>query len=265
MPCGATQDDGSWWRGLTECGPLEEGNGKPLQYSCLENPMNNMKRQNDRVLKWFAIPFSSGPHSVRPLHRDLPILGCPAGMALFRWVRQGCGLLWLVWLVFCEYGFSVSALWCPLATSIIFLGFLLPWAWGISSRLLQQSTAAAPYLGQRVSPLHRPSLPSTWDSSSRPACASAATAPWTWIALPGCCPVLRHGGPSPGHRPWTSMWGGSSRLSPLTSNGGWLLPATAPDFRHGVAPLGSTVCWPSQPLALNAPTRSKIPFKTWFQ
>ena len=28
-----------------------EGNGKPLQYSCLENPMNNMKRQNDRVLK----------------------------------------------------------------------------------------------------------------------------------------------------------------------------------------------------------------------
>ena len=28
-----------------------EGNGKPLQYSCLENPMNNMKRQIDRTLK----------------------------------------------------------------------------------------------------------------------------------------------------------------------------------------------------------------------
>ena len=28
-----------------------EGNGKPLQYSCLENPMNCMKRQNDRILK----------------------------------------------------------------------------------------------------------------------------------------------------------------------------------------------------------------------
>ena len=28
-----------------------EGNGKPLQYSCLENPMNSMKRQNDRILK----------------------------------------------------------------------------------------------------------------------------------------------------------------------------------------------------------------------
>ena len=29
----------------------EERNGKPLQYSCLENPMNSMKRQNDRILK----------------------------------------------------------------------------------------------------------------------------------------------------------------------------------------------------------------------
>ena len=28
-----------------------EGNGKTLQYSCLENPMNSMKRRNDRILK----------------------------------------------------------------------------------------------------------------------------------------------------------------------------------------------------------------------
>ena len=28
-----------------------EGNGKPLQYHCLENPMNSMKRQKDRTLK----------------------------------------------------------------------------------------------------------------------------------------------------------------------------------------------------------------------
>ena len=27
------------------------GNGKPFQYSCLENPMNSMKRQKDRALK----------------------------------------------------------------------------------------------------------------------------------------------------------------------------------------------------------------------
>ena len=40
--------DGSWWRVLTKRG---EGNGKPLQYSCLENQMNSMKRQKDRTLK----------------------------------------------------------------------------------------------------------------------------------------------------------------------------------------------------------------------
>ena len=36
-----------------------EGNGKPLQYSCLENPMNSMKRQNDRLLKE-VLPRSVG-------------------------------------------------------------------------------------------------------------------------------------------------------------------------------------------------------------
>ena len=38
-----------------------EGNGKPLQYSCLENPMNSMKRQNDRILKK-ELPRSVGAH-----------------------------------------------------------------------------------------------------------------------------------------------------------------------------------------------------------
>ena len=36
-----------------------EGNGKPLQYSCLENHMNSMKRQNDRILKE-ELPTSVG-------------------------------------------------------------------------------------------------------------------------------------------------------------------------------------------------------------
>ena len=36
-----------------------EGNGKPLRYSCLENPMNSMKRQNDRILK-VKLPRSVG-------------------------------------------------------------------------------------------------------------------------------------------------------------------------------------------------------------
>ena len=36
-----------------------EGNAKPLQYSCLENPMNSMKRQNDRIPKQ-ELPRSVG-------------------------------------------------------------------------------------------------------------------------------------------------------------------------------------------------------------
>ena len=40
-----------------------EGNGKPLQYSCLENPMNSMKRQNDRILKE-ELPRSVGAQYV---------------------------------------------------------------------------------------------------------------------------------------------------------------------------------------------------------
>ena len=45
-----------------------------------------------RILKWFAIPFSSGPRFVRTLHNDVFILGGPTRHgSLFHWVRQGCG------------------------------------------------------------------------------------------------------------------------------------------------------------------------------
>ena len=40
-----------------------KGNGKPLQYSCLENPTNSMKRQNDRILKE-KLPRSVGAQYV---------------------------------------------------------------------------------------------------------------------------------------------------------------------------------------------------------
>ena len=90
--------------------------------------------------------------------------------------------MWLDWLVFCDYGLCVCPL-MPLATPTILLGFLLPWTWGISSGLLQQSTAAAPYLGRGVSPHSHPSWPWTWSSSSWPSCTCAATAPWKWGCL----------------------------------------------------------------------------------
>ena len=51
MPYGATQDTWVMVERSEKMQSTGEGNGKPLQYSCLENPMNSIKRQNDRILK----------------------------------------------------------------------------------------------------------------------------------------------------------------------------------------------------------------------
>ena len=51
MLCGATQDGQVMVERSDRMWSTGEGNGKPLQYSCLENPMNSMKRKNDRILK----------------------------------------------------------------------------------------------------------------------------------------------------------------------------------------------------------------------
>ena len=51
MPCRATQDRRVMVESSDKTWSTGEGNGKPLQYSCLENPMNSMKRQKDRTLK----------------------------------------------------------------------------------------------------------------------------------------------------------------------------------------------------------------------
>ena len=49
--CEATQDGWVMVERLDRMWSTGEENGKPLQYSCLENPMNSMKKQNDRILK----------------------------------------------------------------------------------------------------------------------------------------------------------------------------------------------------------------------
>ena len=49
--CRATQDGQVMVERSDRMRSTGEGNGKPLQYSCLENPMNSMKRQNDRIPK----------------------------------------------------------------------------------------------------------------------------------------------------------------------------------------------------------------------
>ena len=51
MPCRATQDGQIMVESSNKIWSTREGNGKPLQYSCLENPMTSMKRQKDITLK----------------------------------------------------------------------------------------------------------------------------------------------------------------------------------------------------------------------
>ena len=51
MSCKATQDGRVMVESSDKMWSTGKGNGKLLQYSCLENPMNSMKRQKDRTLK----------------------------------------------------------------------------------------------------------------------------------------------------------------------------------------------------------------------
>ena len=70
MPFGATQD----WQVMVERADrmwsTGEGNGKPLQYSCLENPMNSMNRQNVRKLKEELPRLVSAPYATADQWRN---------------------------------------------------------------------------------------------------------------------------------------------------------------------------------------------------
>ena len=106
---------------------------------------------------WSGLPF---PSPVDHILSDLSTMTCPS------WVAPGA------WLSFIELDKAVvhiirliSFLWLwfqcvcqlmPSCKTYSLIGFLLNWMWDISSQLLQQSTAAAPYLGQGVSPHRRP-------------------------------------------------------------------------------------------------------------
>ena len=134
-----------------------------------------------RILKWFAIPFFSGPHSLWQTSPPWP--------AHLRWPH-------MAWLSFSELDKAVvcvirltSFMWlwfqrvCPLmslATPTVLLGFVLPWTWGISSQLFQQRAAAGPYLGWGVFPHGHPSWSWMWSSSFWPSCSLYSCPPWTW-------------------------------------------------------------------------------------
>ena len=202
---------------------------------------------------WSGLPF---PFPVDHILSDLSTMTHPSWVALRAWLNlieldKTVVLVWLDWLVFCEYRFSVSALWCPLATPTILLEFLLPWVWGISSRLLQQSTATAPYLGWGIPP--PATLPDLqcWMAPLGP--PVPAQPPLLGLLLPAAGPGLGLGVAPQGHHPWPRARGGFSLL-PLTSDAGCLLPA-ATDLGRGVAPSGRScaiAAWHSRPLPMTS-------------
>ena len=58
--CGATQDGWVMVERSDRMWSTREGNGKPLQYSCLENPMNSMKRQKDELPRSIGAQSATG-------------------------------------------------------------------------------------------------------------------------------------------------------------------------------------------------------------
>ena len=90
MPCRATQDRYIVVESSDKIWSTGEGNGKPFQYSCLENPMNSMKRQKDRTLKdelprSVGAPYSTGEEwgnnsrkneETEPNKKRIPSCGC---------------------------------------------------------------------------------------------------------------------------------------------------------------------------------------------
>ena len=68
--CEATQDWGVMMERSDRMWSTGEGDGKTLQYSCRENPMNSMKRQNDRILKE-KLPRSVGANMLLEISGEI--------------------------------------------------------------------------------------------------------------------------------------------------------------------------------------------------
>ena len=67
---GATQDGWVMVERSDRMWPTGEGNGKPLQYSCLDNPMNSMKMQKDKTLK-DELPRLVVPNMLLEISREI--------------------------------------------------------------------------------------------------------------------------------------------------------------------------------------------------
>ena len=99
MPCMATQDTWVMVESSDKTWSTGEGNGKPLQYSCLENPM---KRQNDRILKeelprWVGAQYATGDQwrnnsrkseETEPKQKQHPVVDVPGDGSKVRCCKE---------------------------------------------------------------------------------------------------------------------------------------------------------------------------------
>ena len=180
--------------------------------------------------KVVCLPFSNGPHSVRPLRHDPPILGCPSGMVWFHWVRQGCGpsvirlacFLWVWFQCVCPLMPSCNIYhftWVSLTLGVVYLFTAapakhshcsLPWMRGISLPQPFLTFNIRWPLGPPV-PVQPPLL-----TLLLPAVGPGLRCGWL---LPGAAPGIGLGVAPQGHRPWPQAWGCFS-WPPLTSDTG---------------------------------------------
>ena len=70
MLCRATRDGQVMVKSSDKTWSTGEGNGKPLQHSCLENPMNSMKKQKDKTLK-DELPRSVGANMLLEISGEI--------------------------------------------------------------------------------------------------------------------------------------------------------------------------------------------------
>ena len=104
MPSGATQDGRVMVERSDTMWSTGEGNGKPLQCSCLENPMNSMKRQKDRTLKeelprWEFAQYATGDQwrnnstrneGMEPKQKQYPVVDVTGDRSKVRCCKEQC-------------------------------------------------------------------------------------------------------------------------------------------------------------------------------
>ena len=100
MPCRATQDRQVMVESSDKTWSTGEGNGKPLQYSCLENPMSSMKRQKKT---WHWKKNKKQESSTKTSASDL--LTTPKPLTV--WITTNCGEFFKRW----EYQTALPASW----------------------------------------------------------------------------------------------------------------------------------------------------------